>query len=156
MTDVTHAIAAGPEPESVTVGASGLRKYWSKDALKHAAEKLAEGGCPIRVSNERGWDIVGKVVNAEYDDEHGLVYSMEIHDDEIVEKLDNSLAVPTISACHPTVEDLTIEKHGDKSAIVLDEAEVRYVYMAPNVHMSGQVIGLLDLYRDQPLSKYLE
>lgn len=95
---VVHGVAIGEG--DVTMGMSGKRTVWPRDALTDAADKLA--GKPL-VRNHPGTessseglqasppsidDVIGEVTDAKYRDGVGILFEAEVDDESVAQKID--------------------------------------------------------------------
>lgn len=90
MSDVVESetFVAGLMKPGSTTERHSVEKVWSEDVLRGCYDRLE---LPEHVMMNGQQLPVGEVVNAEFDDELGIVVEMEIHDEEVIQKLDNGL-----------------------------------------------------------------
>ncbi len=115
---VMHGVALGEA--DITVGQSGVKKLWSADALRDAADTL-EGQPLVRdhVNTTKGK--VGEVTEAEYRPGVGVIYEAEIapHYEELAQDVEAGLMEVSVRAYHPPEEEL--EEDDETGALVVDE-----------------------------------
>jgi len=75
---------------AIKAGESRNRNIYLPEELKKAATKLV--GAPVYIEHVYASNAIGKVINANWDDEvNGIVYEAEIYDDEVQEKIRKGL-----------------------------------------------------------------
>jgi len=89
----------------VTLGQSGIKKKWTREALKPATDSLE--GRPLVVDHENSaYGVVGEVTRVEYQDGVGVLYEAELDDEELAEKIENGRLEVSIRGFHPDVEQM--------------------------------------------------
>lgn len=91
--------------EDVTLGQSGVKKKWTRTALKAGTDSLKER--PLVVDHENSaYGVVGEVTRVEYRDGVGVLYEAELDDEELAEKIENGRLEVSIRGFHEDVEEM--------------------------------------------------
>lgn len=89
----------------VTLGQSGIKKKWTREALKPAASTLE--GRPLVVDHDNSsYGVVGEVTRVEYQDGVGVLYEAELDDEELAEKVQKGRLEVSIRGFHGDVEEM--------------------------------------------------
>lgn len=143
-----HGIAIGEG--DITRGSSGIEKKWPREALKPAAETLA--GRPLVVDHENeSHAVVGKVTEAFYKDDVGVLYEAELFDEELAEKIANGLLEVSIRGFHGDVSEMD---ESDEGAKVVDKLRFDNLSIVPmGAAPSNTVrVGGVDEIEDEELT----
>lgn len=114
---VINGIALGAG--DVTVGQSGVKKYWPAEALEQAAETL-EGQDLVRDHINTTEGKVGEVTKAEYLEDVGVVYEAEVasHYDNLANDIAAGLMEVSVRAYHAPEDEL---EQNDAGALVVED-----------------------------------
>ena len=111
-----HGVAIGPD--DVTVGSSGIKKFWPSEELQEAAETL-ENEPLVHQHENNGGGVVGRVTKAGWDDEFGVIYEAELYDSDIAEQVQDGDIEVSVRGRHIPVEQM--EEREDDDALVVEE-----------------------------------
>lgn len=102
----------------ITRGQSGVKKKWSRGALKPATDTLEDR--PLVVDHQNtSYGTVGEVTHVEYEDGVGVLYEAELYDEELAEKVENGLLEVSIRGFHNDVEDM--DTHAETGAKIVEK-----------------------------------
>lgn len=116
-----HGVALGVG--DVTRGMSGLRKKWTRDALSDSAESLKEKPLVVNHVNHDVDAVVGKVTEAEFKDGVGVIWSGELGDDDLADKIGKDWLDVSPRVIHEPVEEMEVEGEADDPVHVVSEVE---------------------------------
>lgn len=149
-----HGVAIGPGDHTITKSGE---KIWTADALEAAAETLADDstdlagdGLAVVDHSESAGDVVGEVTKSGWDPNLGVVYEMEIDDEDLAQQIANGRLEVSPRALHKP--DSELETNDDGVPVVGEDDLKRFVHLS--IEQSGAApsnfvdIGPADQFAD--------
>lgn len=127
-----HGVAIGPGDHTITKNGE---RIWSADALQTAAPTLADDstdlpgdGLAVVDHSESAGDVVGEVTKSDYDPDLGVVYEMELDDEDLAQQIANGRLEVSPRALHTPASDL---ETNDDGVPVVNEGDLkRFVHLS--------------------------